>query len=123
VCARRWRGGLGERLVFTVDERWRHPPWHLLASHPHSASQVRCRIRAVEKDEWCADHVGARSTGPGADLLGLPWWRPVNDPQSWLDRLVATVLLRRIVTLAEQAPTLPDSELADRLQMLAGCGR
>jgi hypothetical protein len=48
---------------------------------------------------------------------------PVNDPQSWLDRLVGTVLLRRIVTLAEQAPTLPDSELADRLQMLAGCGR
>jgi hypothetical protein len=84
---------------------------------------VRCRIRAVEKEEWCADHVGARSTGPGADLLGLPWWRLVNDPRSWLDCLAATVLLRRIVTLAEQAPTLPDFELADRLQMLAGRGR
>jgi hypothetical protein len=56
-------------------------------------------------------------------LLGLPWWRPVNDPQSWLDGLVATVLLRRIVTLAEQALTLSDSELADRLRTLAGCAR
>lgn len=123
MCARRWRGGPGERLVSTVDERRRHPLRHLLTSHPQSARQVRRRIQAIEANEWCADSVGARPTGPGADLFGLPWWHPVNDPQPWLDRLAATVLLRRIVTLAEQAPTLPDSELADRLRTLAGCRR
>ncbi|MGH3573948.1 MAG: hypothetical protein ACRDUW_19370 [Pseudonocardiaceae bacterium] len=45
------------------------------------------------------------------------------SPQHFLDRLAVVVMLRQILTLADQAPGLTDAQLAGRLLALAGCAR
>lgn len=44
------------------------------------------------------------------------------SPQRFLDRLTVAALVRQIIALAGQAPTLTDAELVNRLMVLAGCG-
>jgi hypothetical protein len=44
-------------------------------------------------------------------------------PQLFLDRLTATVVLRQIIALAEQAPLLSDDQLRNRLASLARMAR
>ncbi len=56
-------------------------------------------------------------SGSGAGGVAL-----VN-PQLYLDRLAASVDLRQIITLADQAPGLTDEQLRARLVALAGCAR
>lgn len=59
------------------------------------------------------------------------WAITTVNPQLYLDRLAATVeqlcatrsLLRQVLTLAEDAATLPDKELRDRLLALADRSR
>ncbi|MBV9650998.1 MAG: hypothetical protein JO296_12765 [Pseudonocardiales bacterium] len=43
------------------------------------------------------------------------------SPRPWLDCLAAVVLLRRIIALASEAPSLSDTELVNRLVALARC--
>lgn len=45
------------------------------------------------------------------------------SPRPWPDRLVVVMLLRQVITLAEQAPRLTDAELTVRLIALAGLVR
>ncbi len=56
-------------------------------------------------------------SGSGAGGVAL-----VN-PQPYLDRLAASVDLRQIITLADQAPGLTDAQLRARLLTLAGSAR
>jgi hypothetical protein len=44
-------------------------------------------------------------------------------PQPWLDCLAATVVLRRIIALADQAPELSDEQLRSGLLELTGLVR
>jgi len=47
----------------------------------------------------------------------------VSAAQRFLDHLAVAVLARRIITVAELAPTLTDAELTNRLVALAGMAR
>jgi hypothetical protein len=55
----------------------------------------------------------------------------VSPPQLYFDHLAATVeqlgaarsMLRQVITLADDAATLSDKELRDRLLALASCAR
>jgi hypothetical protein len=56
------------------------------------------------------------------------WAISVVNPRLYLDRLVATLevavarsVLRQVIALADEAPTLGDAELRGRLVALAGC--
>jgi hypothetical protein len=42
------------------------------------------------------------------------------SPQPWPDHLGMVMLLRQVITLAEQAPRLTNAELTIRLAVLAG---
>ena len=48
----------------------------------------------------------------------MPRWRTVS-PQPWPDHLVVVMLLRQVITVAEQAPRLTDAELTIQLVALA----
>lgn len=54
-------------------------------------------------------------------MPGVPWWCPVRHPRRHLDHLTTAVMLRRIINLADAAPTFTDTELVGRLVALAGC--
>jgi hypothetical protein len=54
----------------------------------------------------------------GAQFAPRP--SPVTGPQPFLDHFAATVLVRELVKLADQAPTLTDNELRALLAALAG---
>jgi hypothetical protein len=62
---------------------------------------------------------------------GMSWVITVVSPQPYFDRLAATVeqlgatrsVLRAVITLADDAATLPDQELRDRLLALADRAR
>ncbi|MGH3538125.1 MAG: hypothetical protein ACRDQJ_07445 [Pseudonocardiaceae bacterium] len=45
------------------------------------------------------------------------------SPQPYLDRLAVVVMLRQVITLADQAAGITDMELRARLLALAGCAR
>lgn len=47
----------------------------------------------------------------------------MSAAQRFFDRLTVAVLLRRIITVAELAPTLTDAQLRTRLLALAGMTR
>jgi hypothetical protein len=50
---------------------------------------------------------------------GTDWAVSVVNPHLYLDRLTAAVLLRQMLVLADQAPSLQDDQLRDRLAALA----
>jgi ribosomal protein L37AE/L43A len=62
---------------------------------------------------------------------GMSWAITVVNPQPYFDRLAATVeqlgatrsVLRAVVTLADDAPTITDQQLRDRLVALADRAR
>jgi len=45
------------------------------------------------------------------------------SPRPWPDHLVVMMLLRQVITLAEQAPRLTDAKLTVQLAALAGLKR
>ncbi len=54
---------------------------------------------------------------------GTQWAVSVVNPRPYMDHLTATVVARRLVTLADLAPILTDTELRARLVALAGLAR
>lgn len=50
---------------------------------------------------------------------GTQWAVSVVNPRPYLDRLTAAVLLRQMLVLADQAPSLQDDQLRARLAALA----
>ncbi|MGH3885514.1 MAG: hypothetical protein ACRDSZ_02920 [Pseudonocardiaceae bacterium] len=105
-----------------------------LDTPPDSAGPVPGSAAGVEPCPYCGETSGVQPTGTSPRVqawscaCGTSWATTTVNPQPYLDRLTAAVeqlaaprsILRQIITLADDAPTLPDQELRERLLALAG---
>ena len=54
-------------------------------------------------------------------MSDITWLISMVNPRRYLGQLSADVVLRQLVTLAEQAPGLSEQQLRTRLLALMGC--
>jgi transposase-like protein len=93
----------------------------------------------IDPCPYCGTTTGVQptpGTSPGVKAWSCTscrtdWAITVVNPQPYLDRLAATVeqlgatrsVLRQVCTLADDASTITDQQLRDRLLALASCAR
>jgi hypothetical protein len=126
--------------VLQVREDRDHGGGHRCRDAPRRAYPVITVTGTTDEScPYCGDTTGVAPT-PGTSPRVQAWtctacrtdWAiTVVNPQPYFDRLAATVeqlsttrsVLRQVITMADDAATLPDKELRDRLLALADRAR